>query len=93
MYAGVPRTAPVPVRSGVDTAIVRPVSRSPTGRPRRSSASSTCVEELRSYRKQNEQPDLGGALAPHIRVTEAACRTRGSYVWKTGQFVKVAGPR
>ncbi len=52
-----------------------------------------CVDELRSYRKQNEQPDLGGALAPHIRVMEAACRSRGSYVWKAGQFVKVTGPR
>jgi len=49
----------------------------------------TCAATLRELRRKNEQPgEKNGVLAPHIQVVEAACRSRGSYVWSQKGFAR-----
>jgi hypothetical protein len=48
-----------------------------------------CLERLAEYRKDNlSDPNLKGILTPHIRVMEAACRSRGEYTWQGDRFTR-----
>jgi hypothetical protein len=49
-----------------------------------------CRERLAEYRARNQGPDLKGILTPHIRVMEAACRSRGDYTWRGDRFTRDA---
>jgi hypothetical protein len=50
-----------------------------------------CAERLRELRAQNAgDTELRGVLTPHIHMMEVACRARGTYVWKSGAFVRAA---
>jgi hypothetical protein len=48
-----------------------------------------CRERLAEYRKANvSAPNLKGILTPHIRLMEAACRSRGEYTWQGDRFTR-----
>jgi hypothetical protein len=47
-----------------------------------------CAEELKQMRDENAKGEWKGVFTPHIKVVERACRSRGTYVWRGGRFLR-----